>query len=350
VQAVVIAEFRISSDLILQTSGDDRRLRNCQRFHDRTKGSGEGRAYFEKVAFVLSIGGTVGYSLTAGVFMNLICVAIFWAAAVAQAPAAPTQDAVDRAFHQMYNTDFAGAQATLAEEIRKNPENPILYSLRAAALLFSELSRMKILELDFFIDDDRLTDRKRIKPDPAIRGDFFQATRKARELASARVAADPQDPKAVFAMFMAAGVETDYTLLIEKKYIRSYSLTKETQNWARKALAMNPPLYDAYLSLGMMEYVVGNLNFFYKLFVNLDQIQGNKKKAVEYLNLVIEHGRYYPPYAKILLSVIYLRDKKPERALALLKELERDFPANQMIHEEVRRVSAKIGQTGNRNR
>jgi tetratricopeptide (TPR) repeat protein len=204
---------------------------------------------------------------------------------------------------------------------------------------------MRILELDFFADDDSITDRKRLKPDRVIRTDFFQAIEHARKLSLARLAIDPKDVHASLALFVAAGVETDYTLLIDKSYRRGYSLSKETQKYANKLLAMNPPIYDAYLSPGMLEYGVGNLNWFFRLFIRFDQIKGNKQKAIEYLKLVIDHGRYYSTYAKILLSVIYLRDKKPKPALDLLKELERDFPENPLIRKEVLRISAKIEST-----
>jgi hypothetical protein len=254
----------------------------------------------------------------------------------------PQHIALDMAMNRMYNCDFSGAQAIFTEEISKHPEDPLLHAFRASALLFSEFDRMKILELDFFVDNDSVTDRKRLKPAPSIRADIFQATGNARKLASAHLAEDPQNTNALFALFLAAGVETDYTVLVEKKYIRSYSLSKETQNYARKLLALNPPIYDAYLSPGMLEYVVGNLNFFFKLFVHIDQIKGNKQTAVDCLKRVVDHGHYYAPYAKILLSVIYLRDKKPGAALALLKEFERDFPENAFIHREVIRISAKI--------
>jgi hypothetical protein len=254
----------------------------------------------------------------------------------------PQPNELDRAMNRMYNCDFKGAQAIFAEEIRKKPEDPLPYAFRASALLFSELDRMKILELEFFEDDDSVTDRKRLKPNPAIRAEVFQATGHAKKLASKQLAENTQNTNALFALFVATGVETDYSVIIEKKYIRSYSLSKETQNYARKLIAQNPPVYDAYLSSGILEYVVGNLNFFFKLFVHIDQIKGKKQLAVEHLRRVIDHGRYYAPYAKILLSVIYLRDKKPAPALVLLKEYARDFPENSVIQKEVLRVSAKV--------
>jgi hypothetical protein len=279
---------------------------------------------------------------------KLIGTAILFAAVSARLEAAPgnpapAQDAVGRIFHRMYNSDFAGAQALVAEEIRKHPDDPLFYALRAGTILFLEFDRMRILELDFFGDDDSPGDRKRLKPDPKIRADFFQAIGQARELASARLAADPNDANAIFALFVGVGAETNYTILVEKKDIRSYSLSKETHKYASRLIAMDPPVYDGYLSSGLLEYEIGKLNFFIRWFIHIDQITGNKQKAIDNLKLVIEHGRYYAPYARILLSVLYLQDKKPEQALVLLKEFERDFPDNPLIRKEVIRISAKIG-------
>jgi hypothetical protein len=107
---------------------------------------------------------------------------------------------------------------------------------------------------------------------------------------------------------------------------------------------MNPPFNDAYLTLGTVEYVVSKLNFFFRLFIRFDQIEGSKLKAIDNLRKVISSGRYYPPFAKILLSVIYLRDKQLQQALVLLKELERDYPDNNVFHNQVKRVSELTNQ------
>ena len=122
-------------------------------------------------------------------------------------------------------------------------------------------------------------------------------------------------------------------------------MSKESQRYARKLLAMNPPVMDAHLTLGMVEYVVSSMNWFFRLFVHFDQIEGNKQKAVENLNQVIAYGRYYRPLAKILLSVIYLRDKQQAKSLVLLKELEKDYPENPLIRAEAQKISERISGT-----
>jgi hypothetical protein len=273
--------------------------------------------------------------------MNAICLALILTAMTGPAENMRTS-AIDRAFNRMYNFDMAGMHAVLDEYVRQNPEDPLAYSTRSIACLFSELYRLKILETDFFMDDDQVTDRKRLKPDLSVRTQLFQMTGEARKRAAAILARDPGDRNSMFALCMAAGVETDYTILIEKKYFRSFSLSKESQGYARRLLGMNPPVTDAHLTLGMVEYVVSNMNWFFRLFVHFNQIEGSRQKAIENLKVVMTGGQYYAPLAKILLSVIYLREKQPHQALALLKEMERDFPENPLIQSEAKKVQDKI--------
>ncbi|MFB3853937.1 MAG: hypothetical protein ACE148_08955 [Vicinamibacterales bacterium] len=257
--------------------------------------------------------------------------------------------AVDRAFMRLYGYDFAGAHAVLDEAALASPDDPLVHAVRGAAWLFGEFDRLKILELNFFADDERVTDR-RLKPDQGTREKLFDATAKARRLALARLQRAPGDAHAMFALCTAAGVETDYVALVEKRYFRSYSLSKESQAYARKLLAMEPPVYDAYLTLGSVEYVVGNLNFFFRLFVRFEGIEGSKRKAIDLLGKVAESGRYYRPFAKVLLAAIYFREKQPREALALLQDLQRQFPGNMLVRREIGRVTEVIADMEKRAR
>jgi hypothetical protein len=273
--------------------------------------------------------------------LSALALLLIPACAMAQASNASPASVVDRAFNRIYNFDFPAVHGILDTLEHTDPGYPITHSVRAAALLFSELHRMRILETEFFSSDDKVTG-SRMKPDPRIRERIFKATGDARRLAGNRLAADPVDRDALFAMCMATGIETDYTVLVEKRYFRSFSLSKQSQSYARKLLALDPPVYDAYLTLGSVEYVVGSLNFIFRLFVHFDQIKGSKQQGVENLKRVAAQGRYYPPFAKILLSVIYLRENQPKLAQPLLAELERQYPENPLIRTEVARVNRML--------
>jgi hypothetical protein len=253
--------------------------------------------------------------------------------------------AIDRVFARFYNYDFAGAQAILDEHIRAHPEDPLAYSMRAAGLLFSEFDRQQILEMEFFADDEKVTNKHRIVSDPKVRARIFEATTEARKRAKERMVTQPRDRDALLALCMATGIETDYSILIEKRYFRSFSLSKESQGYARTLLSLNPPVYDAYLTLGSVEYTVGSMNWFFRLFVHFDQIEGSKKKGIENLEKVASGGRYYGPFAKILLAVIYLREKQPQKSLQYMQELAKEFPHNPLAHAQIAKITEKINRS-----
>lgn len=248
--------------------------------------------------------------------------------------AAAVTTPAETAFQHMYNADFAGAQRVIDDAIRREPGQALYYSVRAAAHLFAEMDRLRILETDFFLNDDNIASSKKLKPDAAVRAIVYNSVEQARRLGAARLATSPDDRDALFAMCMASSVLTDYTALVERRQWRSVTLAADVNKYAQKLLALNPPFVDAYLNVGAVEYIVGSLPFFVRWFVRLDKIEGKKDKGMEEVKLVAQHGRYYAPYAKVLLAVACLREKRPREARDWLAEYLRDYPNNAIIRRE----------------
>jgi hypothetical protein len=252
---------------------------------------------------------------------------------------------VGEAFVRMYNFDFPGAQAILDRQISRDPQTPLPYAVKAATHLFSELYRLKILQIDFFEDDDKVINRKKLVPDQNVRAEIFRLIERARERANARLATHPGDRDALFTLCMSSGLTTDYAALVERKRLGSFSLAKQTQSYALKLMALNPPFYDAHLTSGSVEYVVGSLYFFVRWFVRIEGIEGNRRKAIEHLQLVAERGKYYGPFARVLLAVIHLREKRPWDAETLLAGLCLEFPENRLFQQELARARVLARRT-----
>jgi hypothetical protein len=252
----------------------------------------------------------------------------------AQTPVSP--GAIDFAFQRLYNFDFVGTLAILDDAQRADATNPLVAAVRSGAYLFMEMNRLKILETRFFMNNDNMVDTGgKLKPDPQVRVRLFAALEESRAKAAVRLRTAPNDEGALFALCMAAGIETDYTALVEGRTWRSLKLAPTTLEPARKLLARTPPFYDAYLNFGSLEYIVGDLPFFIRWFVRYDGVQGNKRRGIEQLKLTARQGRYYGPFARILLVVVSLREKKVEDARLLLVELVREFPENPLFRREL---------------
>lgn len=238
----------------------------------------------------------------------------------------------------MYNVDFTGAHALLDQRVRTNPSEPLTYSVRAVAYTFAELQRLHILETEFFLDDSRVTSEKPLQPDPDVRARVMAAVDEAKRRAEARLQTSPDDRDALFALCMAAGVTADYTALVERKQLRGLLMERDVQTYANRLIDLHPPVYDAYHVLGVLEYVNSRVPFYVKWFVRFKQIEGSEQKAIQYLKIVVDHGRYYGPFAKVLLAVLHLRAKRPAEARALLADLARQFPENPLFPKELARI------------
>src|SRR5258708_20522760 len=118
---------------------------------------------------------------------------------------------IDHAFSRLYNFDFQGAHIALNRRIASNPEDPIGYAVRSSAYLFSELDRLSILETEFFADNRRIPEKKKLSPDPLIMAQLFKAIDDAQSRGQIRLAANPDDQDALFAMCITAGGRTDST-------------------------------------------------------------------------------------------------------------------------------------------
>jgi hypothetical protein len=262
--------------------------------------------------------------------------------------AASEPQAVGEAFDRLYNFDFPGAHRILNRSIEAHPQEPLPYAIRASAYLFYELDRMGILESEFLMDDKKIAAKKKpVEPDPNVRKAFIKALDDAQSRADVVLKTNPNDHNALFAMCIAQGVTTDYMAFIEKHQFLSLSPAKRSNNYAQRLLRLDPNFYDAYLTAGLSEYLVGSLPFFIKWFVHFDNVDGSKQKGVENLQLVAREGHYLKPFAKILLGIIDLREKRPQETQRLLMELAEEYPANRLFRNELAKLNTRLATGAN---
>ena len=246
---------------------------------------------------------------------------------------------LDKAFNRLYNFDFPGAHNALDRYTEANPDDPLGYAMRSSCWVFYELNRLGILESEFFADDKKIAEKKKLSPDPAVRQKLFAAIGKARGLASALLEKDRNDTNALFAMCITYGVETDYTALVEKRQLKSLSTVKTSTAYAQRLLKVDPSFTDAHLSTGLAEYLIGSLPFFVRWFVRIDDIEGDKAVGVGKVAMVAKNGRFLKPFAKVLLALVYMREKTPSKAAAVLAELSHDYPENPLFRRESQKIS-----------
>jgi hypothetical protein len=280
----------------------------------------------------------------------LLCGALMAAPSVAWAFAAePVQVQVqlealrvpelEAGFHLLYELKPAEAHAQFAAWEASHPQDALGSAAQAAAYLFEECYRQGVLTSGFFLDNDRFLGKVALRPDAELRAAFFAADKRAQELARLQLKIDPTDTNALFAMTLSLGLEADYASLIDKHQMESLKMIRAADKFGRKLLAAAPEAADAYLTLGTANYIIGSLPGFKKFFLGFAGIHGDREEGMAQLQIAADHGHYLRPFAKIMLALAALRERKTEVARLQLQELVAEFPENPLFAGELERLS-----------
>lgn len=249
------------------------------------------------------------------------------------------EDTIELGFRQMYDLDFAGAHRTFDDWERKYPSDPLGYVSNAAAHLFGEFDRMRVLQSEFFVHDESFTKPKALTPDPAAKAAFLKDLETGERLAKdALTKSSGKDLNAMFAWVLTFGLRADYDGLIEKKYLSSIGYMKTGRIEAERLLTLDPTCSDAYVAMGVEAYILGSKPMPIRWILKLAGSNTDRDDGIRKVRLAAEGGRYLKPFARLLLAVAALRDKDVGTASNILEDLSRQFPHNQLYADELARL------------
>ncbi|MGA8144787.1 MAG: hypothetical protein WB987_12935 [Candidatus Acidiferrales bacterium] len=284
----------------------------------------------------------------------VLCLAVaLWSAARAGAQQGPTAKhepvleadtsslLLDKGFTKLYELNFEGAREEFLEYQRIRPDDPMGKAAEAASYLYQQFDTKGILTSEFFLNDDRFLGGIEGTPAQNRNLPFEEAVHRSREMAKKRVKANSHDIQGLLVLTIADGMESNYDAFIQKKQMSALSFMKQGEQEANAVLAIDPTSQDAYVALGMANYVIGCLPSYKRAFLWFGGVHGDRLKGIQLMQTAADHGRYLSPFAKIMLALAYEREKQPEKARVLLAELSEQFPANRIFAHELVLVDQK---------
>jgi len=272
-------------------------------------------------------------------FLALFALLGFFAPpAAASIPAAGSSE-LDDGYRAMYNLDFSGAHKSFSEFERRQPADPFGPASDAAAYLFSEFERLKVLRSEFFSEDKSFLGAPKLKADPAIKAEFEKALSRSQNLSLEMQKEGKTPERAMFASLVCLALQADYLAMIEKENWRALNEIKDARTRAEALVAKDPSLKDAYLSVGVENYLLSQKGAPVRMFLRLTGAQTDKDVGIQKLKIVAKDGHYFKPYAKILLAIAAVRDKNRPAAEQLMSELAREFPGNGLFRDEMKKLS-----------
>jgi hypothetical protein len=248
-------------------------------------------------------------------------------------------DLLAQGYSAMYNLKFDDAHRDFQDYQHADPADPMGPVSNAAAYLFFEFDRLKILHSEFFADNQSFFSKKKPPANPQVKRDFEAALAQSKRLADALLQKHPDDRSALLANVMRIALHADYLALIEKDNWQALTEIKQARTDADALVRKYPDCFDAYLAMGVENYLLSQKAAPVRMFLRMTGAQTNKEEGMVKLRIVAAKGEYLRPYAKILLAIAALRDGNKAEAVNLLRELAAMFPRNGLFQEELKKLS-----------
>lgn len=247
-------------------------------------------------------------------------------------------------FHQLYHLRFSDARVAFIAWQREHPSDPMGFIAEAASHLFEEFERDGVLTTSFFLDDDLLLGGIKGTPDASRTQAFERAKEHARSLAQPQLQRDRRDANALLALTLAAGMSANYACLIAKRQVESLGQIREAEKSAQQLLTVSPKMTDPYMALGAANYILACLPSYKRAVLWFGGLAGDKQRGMDQLAQAARDGAYLGPYAKILLALASLREKRGEDAKRLMAELTAEFPDSPLFRRERGNIDRLAGR------
>lgn len=245
---------------------------------------------------------------------------------------------LDAGYSAMYNLQFEAAHRSFQQWEAQHPQDPLGPVSDAAAYLFDQFNRLHVLEVELFTDDSRFEGRTKPSPDAQLKQQFEAQLARGTQLANAALLRNPNDNNALFASTLAFGLRGDYLAMVEKRDLQGLSVMKQGRALAERLIAADPTCYDAYLAVGVENYLLSLKPAPVRWLLRLGGAETDKDTGLEKLRVTADKGHYLRSYARLLLAVAALRDHDKKNARSLLAGLAQQYPQNPLYGEELARV------------
>ena len=262
------------------------------------------------------------------IYARVLLILIACTAVAAQTPSQLDKLRAD-GYEALYNLDYETARRHFQKMIELAPDNPAGPQSLAASLWIQQLNESWQLKATLY--SDKADENSKEKIDPRRVDEFKKWTRRAKQLAQAKLRRDPRDVEALYFLGATEGLEAAYSAGIERKFMPALRAGEDAVDHHRKVLELSPNFYDAELTIGLQDYVIGSLPLPVKMLAGTFGVHGSKKRGLSELEKVARDGHWGRDVARFLLVDLYKREKRWDDAIATTRDLSTRYPRNYLF-------------------
>ena len=233
----------------------------------------------------------------------------------------------------LMNLDYETATARFKEMAASFPDHPGGTQYLAAALWLKTLNNSRRLQSGLY-NSDSFYEGEEDKDDPKTVGEFRELTRKAKMLAEARLLKNPDDVEALYFLGATQGLKAAYEGAVERRFMGALRDGNDSVDLHQKVLKLDPSYHDAELTVGMYQYILGDLPWLVRQMAKVGGFSGSKKKGIATLERVTREGHWARDDARVMLIPLYKRERRFADAAAVTRELAAKYPRNYIFKLE----------------
>lgn len=250
-----------------------------------------------------------------------------------------------RGFSEMYNLDYDEAIETFRSLREEYPQHPAPPLYLAILTWLEELLVRQDLDLDRFIAPGYFTKATDHEMPSAKREAFFGHLSESQRLCQNILEDQPPHPDARYFLGTSFGILGSFAFTIDRKKVQALRYGKKAYGYHRDLVKENPEFYDSYLSVGLYEYIVGNLPWYIKWLAAMAGYGGSAKRGFEYLELAAARAHYVADDARVLLMVLNVREKRHDKALTIARTLHQKYPRSFLLHLNQAQLLERMGRS-----
>jgi tetratricopeptide (TPR) repeat protein len=251
---------------------------------------------------------------------------------------------VQSGFADIFNLDYPKARQAFIVLEREYPQHPAPPLYLASIYWLEEMLRRQDLSLNRYVAATYFSGKTDFVMPPKERAAFFNSLQKCQDLAKVILQKNRRDRDARYFLATAYGLRSSFAITIDHSLREAFSNGNKAYSLSRQLIEEDPNYYDAYLTVGIYEYIVGSIPWYLKWMVFVIGVRGNKQDGMEHVQLASEKGQYIRNEAQLVSVVLDVREHRYAEAMELARSLNSRYPRSFLFPLHIAQILQMTGQ------
>lgn len=250
----------------------------------------------------------------------------------------------EEGFGHIYNLDYEQATASFERLRTRFPQHPAPPLYLATSIWLRELFQRQEFNLQQFVSPGYFDKPGARRMQDTDRRRFEELMAESKQLAEKLLQQDPSDKDARYFIGSLHGIRGSFAMTIDRSKSQAFRHGRQAYKTHLALVKEDPQFHDAYMSVGLYEYIAGSLPWYIKWLAAIIGYRGSKDRGFEYLDRAANQGIFVADDARLLQMFLYVREGMYEEALANLELLQARAAKNFILRLNEAQVLERMGR------